>query len=437
MNVSPIIQNYQNIQFNGNTNPKAILAKQKELIKELNIDTGTSFTAELLRMPQNEKHKDFWNNLFQKLKENIPIADTVEKLELLKSYGTSLLGYTQENISKFLRFLKSKPTDKDVYFLQTAMNIARKGEEEKLKNGKEHYIFNDFEPVLDYVLSNKKERVDFARWSMQHIDRHINGMKSVHRKNTEITDTDSNTIVPAIHELLSNKYQSQCAYYSHHNYGTISIPIKDGYLNIGAIDVNGNTEITVGHSVSKEKFYNDSYDVPPIKRQLFLLLDKDKKLSKLKLFSYSEFKDSKYSNDDEYYVKKSDELRKSCRIFLNRYESPFGDRIPQWVRYGYNGEKYRLRTIEYDAKTKTAELKHYQNSSAHYPEKFKLVDTKSDELGIMTDKNNPISFIPVEPTAYDLEQMINNEKTNNLIKVLDFSSWKEPFMKIISESLKA
>ena len=158
MNVSPIIQNYQNIQFNGNTNPKAILAKQKELIKELNIDTGTSFTAELLRMPQNEKHKDFWNNLFQKLKENIPIADTVEKLELLKSYGTSLLGYTQENISKFLRFLKSKPTDKDVYFLQTAMNIARKGEEEKLKNGKEHYIFNDFEPVLDYVLSNKKEK---------------------------------------------------------------------------------------------------------------------------------------------------------------------------------------------------------------------------------------------------------------------------------------
>ena len=57
--------------------------------------------------------------------------------------------------------------------------------------------------------------------------------------------------------------------------------------------------------------------------------------------------------------------------------------------------------------------------------------------GLMTDENNPISFIPVEPTAYDLEQMINDEKTNNLLKVLDFSGWKKPFMKIIDESLKA
>lgn len=432
LSINTMKSNYQIAQFKGNTNIKAVLAKKNEVIKELNINTGTSYVAELLRMPHNVKHKVFWNNLWQNLKDNIPFAETVEKLELLKSYGISLLSYTQEEISKFLKFLKSEPTDKDVYFLQTAMNIARKGEEEKLKSGKEHYIFDDFEPVLDYVLSNKRQRVDFARWNMKHIEKHINGMNSVHRKNIAITEKDANSIILTIDKLLSGKYEQKYAYDGHKNYGTVSIPTDDGYFNVGAIDVYGNTEITIGHSTSKDKFYEYHEDVSPTKRQLFLLLDKDKKLSKIKLYSYSEFKKHKYSNDNEYYLKESDELIKSSRIFLSSYESPFGDRIPQWVSYGYNTEKYRLRTIEYNAETKMAELKHYSGNSAYYPEKFKLVDSMTDELGIMTDEKNPFSFIPAEPTAYDLEQMINNEKTNNLLKVLDFSGWKEPFMKIIS-----
>ena len=129
MNVSPIrIKSYNNVQFKGNTNPKAILEKQADVIKELNIDTGTSYIAGLMRKPQNVEYKPFWVDLWENLKKNIPIADTVEKLELLKSYGISMLSYSKEETSNFFKFLKSNPKDKDVYFLQTAMDIARIGE---------------------------------------------------------------------------------------------------------------------------------------------------------------------------------------------------------------------------------------------------------------------------------------------------------------------
>ena len=162
MYVSPvnIKQNYYVPNFKGNKMPQAVLAKQQEVIKELDITTGTSYIANLLRKPENAQHNKFWSQLWHNLKSNMPFADTVEKLELLKTYGISILSYTKEETSKFLQFLKSNPTDKDVFFLQTAIDIARRGQIERIEKGKEHYLFDDFEPVLNYVLSNKDMNYD-------------------------------------------------------------------------------------------------------------------------------------------------------------------------------------------------------------------------------------------------------------------------------------
>jgi len=159
MNISLISsKNRCTIQFKANTNPKAVLAKQQEVLEELNISTGNSYVAKLLRERKNAELNEFWDNLWKKLKDNIPFANTVEKLELLKTYGTSILSYTEEEIAKFLKFLKSESTDKDVYFLQTAMDIACRGQIKTIKEGKEHFLFDDFEPTLEYVLSRKKIR---------------------------------------------------------------------------------------------------------------------------------------------------------------------------------------------------------------------------------------------------------------------------------------
>ena len=443
MNVSPIrIKSYNNIQFKGNTNPKAILVKQADVIKELNIDNGTSYIAGLMRKPQNVEYKPFWVDLWENLKKNIPIADTVEKLELLKSYGISMLSYSKEETSNFFKFLKSNPKDKDVYFLQTAMDIARKGEIEANEGIKPHSITQDFMPVLDYVLSNKKEKISLYD-SKNNIDEHIDIMSKIFYSNKLISEKDSNNIISAINEILSKKPERTSSY-SPFVYQTKSILSDErGFLNIGGIARDdGSTEITIGHSYYNNPFYNGKM-ISPTEKQIFLLLDKDKKLSKLKLFSYSELqdhykdKDYKYIDDRKYYENKVAYLRHSY-TYLNNNDSPFEKILPLWVRVGYNNKKYHLKTIEYDANTKTVNLKYYNKYASEFAsEKFKLVDTKSDDLGIMTDENNPISFIPVEPTAYDLEQMINDEKTNNLLKVLDFSGWKKPFMKIIDESLKA
>ena len=223
---------------------------------------------------------------------------------------------------------------------------------------------------------------------------------------------------------------------------------------------NGDTEITIGPS--HNDFYNVQELVPPTDRPFFILLDKDKKLSKLKLYIYQEYKKNysadylnyieqklfnyKLSDDIpknikqeptvyEYYKKQCENLRKAGLenpIYLERYESPFGEKLPNWVRHGYDHNEYMLKTIEYDAKTKTAELKNYSSIERVLEQKFRLADSSSDQLGIMTDENNPISFIPIEPTIYDLKHMINDDKTNNLIKVLDISGWKECFMKVIN-----
>lgn len=432
-----IIQNHYVPNFEGNKMPQAVLEKQKEVLKELDISTGTSYVAGLLRKPENAQLNDFLSQLWQNLKSNMPFADTVEKLELLKTYGISILSYTKEETSKFLKFLKSNPTDKDVFFLQTAIDIARRGQIERIENGTPHFLFDDFEPVLNYVLSNKKGKVDFSGFTRKHIENHIDAMSAVHYKNKGATKTDAKNIISTINELLTNTNKSM-AYYGHHKYGTKSIKseLADKYINIGALDVDGNTEITIGLSDSRcIDFYDYYFGVPPTDKQMFILLDKNKKLSKLKLYSYSKYKNAEYSNDYDYYSEQEEQLKRN-RIFLNRYDSPFKDELPDWIQYGYNIKKYRLRTIEYDVATQTAELKHYEGRSEYYPQKFKLVDVFSDKLGIMTDDNNSISFMPVEPTGYDLEQMINNEKTNNLIKVLNFSGWKDCFMKIIHEYIK-
>ena len=396
LSINTMKSNYQIAQFKGNANIKAVLAKKNEVIKELNINTGTSYVANLLRMPHNADKVDFWNDLWGILKKNIPSADSVEKLELLKTYGISLLNYTEQEISQFLKFLKSKPSDKNVYFLQTAMKIKR-----------------------------------------------------FHYDHEKITEKSANSIIATIHELLSNEFE-QYAHYGHSRYGTKAIKTESDknkwiyYINVGALDVDGCTEITIGLDNIPRRFY-DAYDsVSPVKRQLFILLDKNKKLSKLKLFSYDELKElpkylknypeyKNFTTDDEYYktqIKKT----KYQHINLEHCTSPFGDKLPDWVSLGYLSGKYHLRTIEFDADTKTAELKHYDGiTGTHWPEKFKLVVSATDDLGIMTDKEHPISFIPTEPTAYDLQQMLNNDKTNNLMKILNFSGWKDVFFKIIKE----
>ena len=449
LSINTMKSNYQIAQFKGNANIKAVLAKKNEVIKELNINTGTSYVANLLRMPHNADKVDFWNDLWGILKKNIPSADSVEKLELLKTYGISLLNYTEQEISQFLKFLKSKPSDKNVYFLQTAMNVARKGEIEYQENGTLHSVFEDFEPVLDYVLSDKEHKLDFAYSNKSHIEEHIDLIKRFHYDHEKITEKSANSIIATIHELLSNEFE-QYAHYGHSRYGTKAIKTESDkykwiyYINVGALDVDGCTEITIGLDNIPRRFY-DAYDsVSPVKRQLFILLDKNKKLSKLKLFSYDELKElpkylknypeyKNFTTDDEYYktqIKKT----KYQHINLEHCTSPFGDKLPDWVSLGYLSGKYHLRTIEFDADTKTAELKHYDGiTGTHWPEKFKLVVSATDDLGIMTDKEHPISFIPTEPTAYDLQQMINNDKTNNLMKILNFSGWKDVFFKIIKE----
>ena len=431
--------NYKTTLFKGNTNTKAILAKKNDVLKELNITSGTSYVAELLRKPHNAEKITFWENLWKNLKLNIPYADTVEKLELLKSYGISLLSYTQEETTKFLKFLKSNPNDKDVYFLQTAMDIARKGEINALKGIKEHYVFDDFEPVLDYLLSDKRDKADFARWNMEQVEKHIDAIMYIGCNNgIKTTSEDANNLTRGIQRILSGGYDKY-AYDGKLKYLPLSIEssLKNNkYINIGGIKNHDNTEITIGLSNHKSTFYEHYNLVPPTERQLFVLLDKDNKLSKLKLFIYKLNK-GEYIDDYKYFTQQDERLLRTHQSSLDKYESPFQDTLPIWINYGLNTNKYMLKTIEYDAKSKLAVLKHYAGGSEYYPQKFKLVDLNSDEFGLMTDKDNPISFIPIEPTVYDLEQMINNKKTNNLLKMLKFSGWEDSFMKIITESLNA
>lgn len=430
--------NYKTTLFKGNTNPKAILAKTNEVLNVLNITSETSYVAELLRRLHNAEKVTFCENLWKNLKQNIPYADTVEKLELLKSYGISLLSCTPVEITKFLKFLKSNPTDKDVYFLQTAMDIARKGEISALKGVKEHYVF-DFEPVLDYVLSDKSNKADFARWNMEYVEKHIDAiMYSGCNNGIKTTSEDANNLMEGIQQILSGGYDKY-AFDGKPKYLPLSIKssLKNNkYINIGGIKSHDNTEITIGLSNHESAFYEYHNPVPPTERQLFVLLDKDNKLSKLKLFIYKLNK-GKYIDDHKYFTQQDEISLRKYNSSLSRYKSPFQDGLPMWISYGLNTDKYMLKTIEYDAKSKLAVLKHYEGGSVYYPQKFKLVDLNSDEFGLMTDKDNPISFIPIEPTVYDLEQMINNNKTNNLLKMLKFSGWKDCFMKIITESLNA
>jgi len=250
------------------------------------------------------------------------------------------------------------------------------------------------------------------------------------------TKEDASKVTAGIHTLLSEKYEPY-VFYNKSKYLLISIQSSldnNKYINICGIKDNNNSEITIGISEKILDFYSYDHLVPPTKKLLFVLLDKDKKLLKLKLHIY-QIKGNLLCNDYKYF-KEQYEKCKNKQIFINSYDSPFQDRLTNWIAYGLDSSKYLLKTIEYDAGTKTAELKHYISGSMYYPQKFKLVDSLSEPLGLMTDENNPISFIPIEPTVYDLQQMINNEKTNNLLKVLDFSGWKDTFMKIVSESLK-
>ena len=443
MYISPINHQIQNrkILFHGNTSPRALAKARECVFKELDISTGTSFITEFIKNRNDVAEIQNWNDFFAQLKNNVHLADTVEKLELLKTYALSLVGGVAPK--DFLKFLKSKrATDKNIYFLQHAMNA---GYDERVtslvdKGYLDHWVMDIFAPVFKYV-SGKNKSPHFGDYPRGFEDRLVlinkllerakRGISSIDRQQEFALPFSQQETDIALNLARSHKTKGV----SSENLISIEkLKTRDSYVSAVSSYYEDKTtgkeyiEMCLEHSRDQSllPYFSKGYGtIDPMSRQLFIRFDKRNNLMKVKMFDYQEEEKEKLG-PAIYSICKDSAFVKYPDFIINALRN-----------------KYIAESIEYDAKTgivtycnnlRNASIVDGSKSEKRFTMPYKLIklpkDTKEFHYG---NGNKKFTFSPLEPTASELYRMLNNTGENNLILALECSNWKNAFIKLIED----
>ena len=434
MYVTPVNYQIQNrkLMFQGNTSPKDLENARKAVIKALNMKTGNSFIVRYMNNTNDPERIQVYNDFFNELLKNIDLADTVEKLLLLKSYALSLV---QDIKAKdFLKFLKSKyATDENIIFLQSATDVGYGERVVSMKNKGyvDAFCIDIFAPVFKY-LSGKNKTPHFKSHNEYFED--LLSLRLGRIKRPEYLTSQDKFTLPFSKE--ETDIALNLARNHNHKENKISsqqLQTRNSYLSVTSGYNQDKTtgeefiEICLEHLKSERLFSYDFLDgyINPRERQLFIRLDKNNKLLKVKMFNYYEELENKESPlrsmfcKDSAFVKYPDFIMNSLR---NKY-------IAESIEYDANNE-----IVTYCNNLENASKAEGLESAKKFTKQYKLTNLPNDTKDFCYGSGSKkFTFSPLNPTASELYRIFKHTGENNLICAIESSNWKNAFIKLIED----